>query len=62
MMITASACAPALNYEAPNRPHCIDHNKEVLNFLISHPTIETIYMISSPPRSSAENWQNYGDG
>lgn len=42
--ITYSACPPAIGFEVPIRPSCMEHNDAVLRYLTSSETIETVFV------------------
>lgn len=45
--ITYSACPPALGYFSPDRPQCLPHNKNVLNFILNNKSIKTVVLAAN---------------
>jgi len=54
LQLTSSACGPALDVAVPSRPHCVDRNREVIDYLIGNPTIDTVIAVSARTNVSPE--------
>lgn len=44
---TYSQCPSALNFSTARRNGCVTHNTQVLEYLVSHPEISTVYLVAN---------------
>lgn len=59
--VTYSSCSPARNYEHPNRPHCVEHNKAVLNFILNNDKLKNIIIAARYDTKEGKNFVKYSE-
>jgi peptidoglycan/LPS O-acetylase OafA/YrhL len=52
VQLSSSACPPGVDFNPPNRPNCAERNREVLDFLLATPAIDTVILAAYRPFDS----------
>jgi len=47
LQITSSACPPAADYEPPDRPHCIEQNRDILDNIVKDDRVGTVVLTAN---------------
>ena len=62
MQITASACPPALDYQAPHRPLCKIHNTNTFEHLVHDPRIAAVVLTADFMGDTVMDWTALSSG
>jgi hypothetical protein len=50
--LSSSSCPPGLDYNPSGRKHCAERNRNVLDFLLANPQIDTVALVAYRDRDS----------